>query len=149
VAAINPQEEQMSTATTTTSVELIELGKFFEITARRFDTTQSAPEMFSTAIDAAWHQLAEDPQAHSAFTAEHAGREIIHAETAGRGLIAWVAAYEEAYGPLPEIWFTDASGSVDTAALATYRKTGRVVAEWNCSPAPGDGDGNTPAKTAR
>ncbi|THA71784.1 hypothetical protein E6P78_04055 [Streptomyces sp. A0958] len=128
---------------TDTSVQLDELGKFFAVTARRFDDGQAAPEMFSTAVDAAWHQLAEDPQAHSAFTAKHAGRELAHAETSGRGLIAWVAAYEEAYGPLPGIWFTAADGSLDTAALATYRETGRVVAEWNCSPAPSDGDGNT------
>ncbi|WP_035799833.1 hypothetical protein [Kitasatospora mediocidica] len=138
----------MST-TTATGVELAELGKFFKITARRFDAGEAAPEMFSTAIDAAWHQLAEDAEAHSAFTAEHAGRAIVHAETGGRGFIAWVAAYEEAYGPLPEIWFTDASGVVDTTALAAYRKTGQVVAEWNCSPAPGDGDGHTPAEIAR
>ncbi|MFE0460316.1 hypothetical protein ACFW1A_13820 [Kitasatospora sp. NPDC058965] len=133
----------MST-TTDTSVQLEELGKFFTITARRFDAGQSAPEMFSTAIDAAWHELTEDPQAHSAFTAKHAGRELAHAETSGRGFIGWVAAYEEAYGPLPEIWFTDADGNLDTATLATYRETGRVVAEWNCSPAPSDGDDNTP-----
>ncbi|MEY9946455.1 hypothetical protein [Kitasatospora sp. GAS1066B] len=138
----------MST-TTTRSVELVELGKFFAITAHRFDTGQSAPEMFSAAIDAVWHQLAEDSQAHTAFTERHAGREIVHAETSGRGFVAWVTAYEEAYGPLPAIWFTDGNGAVDTAALTAYRETGRVVAEWKCSPAPGDGDGNTPAKTAR
>lgn len=137
----------MSTATDT-SVELAELGKFFAITARRFDAGQAAPEMFSTAIDAAWHQLAENAQALSAFTAQHAGREIVHAETAGHGFIAWVTAYEEAYGPLPEIWFTNADGTVNTAALAIYRETGRVVAEWNCSPAPGDGD-VVPVETAR
>ncbi|WP_260696906.1 hypothetical protein [Streptomyces sp. 130] len=129
----------MSTATCMTT-QLAELGKFFTITARRFDAGQSAPEMFSTAIDAAWHRLAQDPQAHSSFTAEHAGRELTHSEASGRGPIAWVGAYEAAYGPLPAIWFTAADGSLDTAALAAYRKTGRVVAEWNCSPAPSDGD---------
>ncbi|GAA1230764.1 hypothetical protein GCM10009665_21450 [Kitasatospora nipponensis] len=138
----------MDTATAL-SMELIELGRFFKITARRFDTGQSAPEMFSTAIDAVWHQLAEDPQAHSEFTAEYAGREIVHVETSGRGHVAWVAGYEEAYGPLPEVWFADANGTVDVAALAAYRETGRVVAEWNCSPAPGDDDGNMPVKAAR
>ncbi|GAA1964670.1 hypothetical protein [Kitasatospora viridis] len=139
----------MSTPTGT-SIELVELGKFFGIAARRFDAGQSAPEMFSTAIDAAWHRLAEDAEAHRAFTAEHAGRVITHSETSGRGFIEWVAAYEEAYGALPEIWFTNADGVVDTAALIAYRETGHVVAEWNCAPAPGDGDdGNAPAGNTR
>ncbi|MCG7524493.1 hypothetical protein MHW47_08600 [Streptomyces sp. OfavH-34-F] len=139
VEVIDQQEEHMSTVTEA-GVRLEELGRFFAITARRFDAGQSAPEMFSTAIDAAWHRLAQDPQAHRAFTTEHAGRELIHAETSGHGPIAWVGAYEESYGPLPEVWFTTADGSLDIGALSAYRETGRVVAEWNCSPAPSDGD---------
>ncbi|MFE7578658.1 hypothetical protein ACFU5Z_28340 [Streptomyces sp. NPDC057521] len=129
----------MSTATDM-AVQLEELGKFFTVAARRFDAGQPAPEMFSTAIDAAWHRLAQDPRAHSAFTAEHAGRELAHSEASGCGPIAWVDTYEEAYGPLPDVWFTAADGSLDTAGLAAYRETGRVVAEWNCSPAPSDGE---------
>ncbi|MFJ9840084.1 hypothetical protein ACIRYZ_06370 [Kitasatospora sp. NPDC101155] len=50
------------------------------------------------------------------------------------------------YGPLPQVWFTDAEGTVDTGALARYRETGQVWAEWDCSPAPGDGDA-VPDKT--
>jgi hypothetical protein len=122
------------------SVELVELGKFFTISARRFDTGQTAPEMFSAAIDAAWHRLAKDPRAHHAFANEHAGRKLDHIETAGHGFIAWVPAYEEAYGPLPEIWFTTRNGTVNEQSLSRYTETGTVVAEWNCSPAPGDGD---------
>ncbi|MDH6131031.1 hypothetical protein P3T37_000398 [Kitasatospora sp. MAA4] len=140
----------MST-TTMASLELVELGKFFTVAARRFDAGQAAPEMFSTAIDAAWHRLAEDREAHSEFSQEHAGQELIHAETAGHGTIAWVNAYEEAYGPLPLIWFTNAHGTVNSESLARYRETGVVVAEWDCSPKPGPGDGDdmVPKKTAR
>ncbi|WP_256177149.1 hypothetical protein [Kitasatospora aureofaciens] len=60
-----------------------------------------------------------------------------------------MSAYEEAYGPLPEIWFTNADGAVNSEALARYRNSGEVWAEWDCSPAPGDGDDLVPAKTAR
>ncbi|MFD7829875.1 hypothetical protein [Kitasatospora sp. NPDC059803] len=67
----------------------------------------------------------------------------------GVGFISWVGAYEEAYGPLPEIWFTDADDTVNTVALARYRETGEVWAEWDCSPAPGDGDDLAPAATTR
>ncbi|WP_329386383.1 hypothetical protein [Streptomyces sp. NBC_01716] len=129
----------MRTATKST-VELDELGKFFTVTARRLEAGHTAPEMFSTAIDAVWHELADAPQAHAAFTTEHAGRELTHVETAGRGPIAWVTAYEEMYGPLPEIWFTHADGTINERSLAFYRKTGTVVAEWDCSPTPSDGD---------
>ncbi|MBV2155058.1 hypothetical protein [Kitasatospora sp. SUK 42] len=55
----------MST-TITPSVELDELGKFFTIAARRIDAGQAAPEMFSAAVDAAWHRLVADPAAHEA-----------------------------------------------------------------------------------
>ncbi|MFJ7277909.1 hypothetical protein [Kitasatospora sp. NPDC098663] len=128
----------MSTATT---MELDELGKFFKITARRIDAGETAPQMFSSAIDAAWHTLVADPAAHEAFTLQHAGRRLAHVESNGNGFISWVGAYEEAYGPLPEVWFTDADGKVDTAALAHYRDTGEVWAEWDCSPEPsGDDD---------
>lgn len=125
---------------TKSSVELTELGKFFTLAARRFDAGQAAPEMFSTAIDAVWHRLTQTPRAYDAFTAEHAGRRLAHIETAGHGSIDWVAAYQESYGPLPEIWFTTEHGTVNEQTLTRYRETGTVVAEWDCAPAPGDGD---------
>ncbi|MGV9267674.1 hypothetical protein ACWDRR_23785 [Kitasatospora sp. NPDC003701] len=136
----------MSTTTIKHGPELTELGKFFTIAARRIDAGEAAPEMFSAAVDAAWHRLVADPAAHVAFAVEHAGRTLGHVESAGVGFISWVSAYEEAYGPLADIWFTDAGGAVNTAALARYRASGEVWAEWDCSPVPGDGD-LVPAKT--
>ncbi|MFE2723536.1 hypothetical protein [Kitasatospora sp. NPDC059327] len=132
----------MNAAGINLSPELIELGKFFTIAARRIGVGATAPEMFSGAVDAAWHTLVADPAAHDAFALQHAGRKLTHVETKGSGPIAWVAAYEEAYGPLPEIWFADADGTVNTDALAQYRKTGTVTAEWDCGPRPGPGDGD-------
>jgi hypothetical protein len=127
-----------------TSTELVELGRFLAISARRFDAGDSGPEMFGAAIDAAWHTLLQDPAAYTEFATEHAGRTIGHSPAQGEGFIGWVAAYEEAYGPLPEIWFTDTDGTVDTAALDRYRETGKVWARWDCTPVPGDGDDVTP-----
>lgn len=49
----------MNTATTTATTEL---RRFLTITGRRFDNGQSAPEMFSPALDAAWHVLLGTPQ---------------------------------------------------------------------------------------
>ncbi|MFI0220049.1 hypothetical protein [Streptomyces lydicus] len=129
----------MSTATT-------ELRRFLTITGQRFNDGQPAPEMFSPAVDAAWHEMLGTP-AYAALCQESANQPIGHAANNGHGPISWVTAYEEAYGPLPEIWFTDADGHVDQDALARYRETGTVVAEWDCSPTGGDGDDLVPDQT--
>ncbi|WP_411138071.1 hypothetical protein [Streptomyces sp. C10] len=84
----------MSTATT-------ELRRFLTITGQRFTNDQPAPEMFSPAVDAPWHELLDTPQ-YAALCQETAGQPIGHAATGGHGPISWVTAYEEAYGPLPE-----------------------------------------------
>ncbi|WP_053643723.1 hypothetical protein [Streptomyces sp. XY431] len=131
-------------STIKSTAELDELGKYFAIAARRIDSGEAAPEMFSAAVDTAWHRLADDLEAYEAFTLQHAGRKLAHVEGGGSGFITWVSAYEEAYGPLPEVWFTNADGTLDTEALARYRETGEVRGEWNCSPAPGDGDDMAP-----
>lgn len=122
----------MSTATT-------ELRRFLTITGRYLKNGRPAPEMFSPAVDAVWHKMLGTPQ-YTALCQETAGRSIGHAAANGYGPIAWVAAYEEAYGPLPQIWFTDADGTVDQEAVARYHLTGAVVAEWDCTPTGGDGD---------
>ncbi|MFE9465412.1 hypothetical protein ACFYNW_17370 [Streptomyces virginiae] len=111
-----------------------ELGRFLTLAGYRYNQGESATPMFSGAIDAAWHELAEDPAAHEAFGIEHAGAVVHHVEGSGEGFVPWVSAYEEAYGPLPVVWFTDADGHVDEAAFTTYQETGRVWASWKCGP---------------
>ncbi|MET8980959.1 hypothetical protein ABZX85_35690 [Streptomyces sp. NPDC004539] len=114
-----------------------ELGRFFEVSARQFAADQPVPEMFSAAVDAEWHLLLNDPE-YGAFCAEHAGRLVNHVENTGFGRVSWVAAYEEMFGPLPEVWFTDADGVLNERALTRYRETGEVWAEWDCTPLPSD-----------
>ncbi|QTE00667.1 hypothetical protein [Streptomyces cyanogenus] len=128
---------------TTLSPERIELGRFFAVAAERLAAGHAVVEMFSGAIDAEWHRFLDDP-AYATFCADHAGGVLGHAAAAGAGEISWVAAYEEMFGMLPECWFTDADGKVDTDALTRYRQTGIVVAEWDCSPTSGDGDDVVP-----
>lgn len=110
-----------------------ELGRFLALAGYRFNAGEAAPEMFSGAIDAEWHELADSPE-FAAFSIEHAGAVARHVEGHGEGYVTWVSAYEESYGPLPELWFTDENGTVDEAALAAYRETGKVWASWNCGP---------------
>jgi hypothetical protein len=132
-------------STIDTGTTLDELGKFFKIAGERIDAGLPAPQMFSGAVDLAWHRLTENPAKHDEFTTEHAGRRLDHVESGGEGWIEWVDAYTVAYGPLPEVWFTDAGGTLDAELLGRYRDTGQVWAEWDCSPAPGDGDDLAPA----
>ncbi|MFI1305559.1 hypothetical protein [Streptomyces sioyaensis] len=121
----------------TQTPERVELGKFFEVSAREFEAGNTAPEMFSTAVDAAWHQLLSTSE-YATFCSQHAGQAFGHVRSYGTGRVSWVSTYEEMFGPLPDIWFADADGTVDREAMDRYRTTGEVWAEWNCSPAPDD-----------
>ncbi|MGW2920087.1 hypothetical protein ACWDBF_19815 [Streptomyces angustmyceticus] len=121
----------------TQTPERVELGKFFEVSARQFKAGDIAPEMFSTAIDAEWHRALGSPE-YAEFSSRHAGRVFGHVTDYGTGRVSWIRTYEEMFGPLPEIWFTDTDGTVDQEAADRYRATGEVWAEWNCSPTPGD-----------
>ncbi|MEU8764898.1 hypothetical protein [Streptomyces sp. NPDC048659] len=127
----------------TTSVELRELGRFLDVAGQRFRRGEVPSEMFSGAVDALWHRML-GTAGYRAFSAGHAGTVLGHRESKGAGPVDWVAAYEEAYGPLHELWFTDEKGALDVAGLARYRETGRVVAEWDCVPTTGDGDDAVP-----
>ncbi|MFI0907608.1 hypothetical protein ACH4TE_29455 [Streptomyces sioyaensis] len=123
--------------TPTQTLERVELGKFFEVSAREFEAGNTAPEMFSAAVDAAWHQLLGTSE-YATFCSQHVGQAFGHVSSYGTGKVSWVCTYEEMFGPLPDIWFTDADGAVDQEAMNRYRTTGEVWAEWNCSPAPED-----------
>ncbi|MER6089261.1 hypothetical protein [Streptomyces bluensis] len=122
----------------TMTPERVELARFFKVSSRRFEIGHATPEMFSTAIDAEWHRLMKTPE-YAEFCTEHAGRAIGHRPVKGAGEISWISTYEEMFGPLPALWFTSKHGRVDEEALARYQETGVVVAEWDCSPVPGDG----------
>ncbi|MFJ5634951.1 hypothetical protein ACIQF5_20225 [Streptomyces goshikiensis] len=128
----------------TLTPELVELGKFFTVSAARFKDGHSVVEMFSGAIDAEWHRLMETP-GYAAFSTTHAGTVFGHGANCGTGPVAWVCAYEEMYGRLPAIWFTREDGTLDEDGLTHYRETGIVFGEWNCNPTGGDGDDAAPA----
>lgn len=129
--------------TTATTIECRELGRFLTLAGQQLARGEGAAEMFSRAVDATWHQLLTTPE-YMAFSTKYTGAVLGHREARGTGPIGWVAAYEKDYGPLPEIWFTDEKGVLDTSALDRYRRTGRVVAEWDCVPTTGDGDDAAP-----
>ncbi|MBD0712345.1 hypothetical protein BU197_29575 [Streptomyces sp. CBMA291] len=122
-------------------VERRELGRFLAVAGRRLERGEGVSGMFSRAVDAVWHRMLGTSEG-VAFGVEHAGAVLGHRAVRGSGVVGWVGAYEEAYGPLPEVWFADERGVVDRAAFARYRETGTVVAEWDCVPTTGDADGD-------
>ncbi|MEU7023738.1 hypothetical protein ABZ990_24200 [Streptomyces sp. NPDC046203] len=126
---------------TDTTIEHHELGRFLAVAAQRFARGEGPAEMFSGAVDAEWHRLLST-SGYAEFSTTHAGAVLGHREMNGSGPVGWVSAYEKAYGPLPEVWFTDGHGTLDADAFARYRKTGTVVAEWDCGPVTeGDDEG--------
>ncbi|MGW1886556.1 hypothetical protein [Streptomyces sp. NPDC001970] len=130
---------------TTLTPQRTELGRFFAITGDRFRCgDERPPEMFSGAIDAEWHQMLKTPEEYAKFCMTAAGMPLRHAPLKGVGEISWVRAYEEMFGPLPEIWFTAEDDQINQEALNRYRETGTVVAEWDCGPTTGDGDDVVP-----
>lgn len=124
-----------------------ELAKFFTIA----DMTDSKPGMFSTFIDAEWHQMMDtDPVGFAVFCHRAVGHPVVHAPINGAGPIAWLPLYHEQFGALAPAWFADEQGVVDASAYDRYLDTREVSACWNCSPdTGGDGDGYAPTSTGR
>ncbi|WP_432587019.1 hypothetical protein ABVG11_15205 [Streptomyces sp. HD1123-B1] len=122
-------------------VELEELGKFFALFGERQARGDNRPmPMFSERIDDAWHRLTADSEGLASFCARHAGIPVGHVPVQGSGNVDWVQEYTTRFGALPHVWFTDASGQIDTVALHRYEREGIVVTGWDCTPVPSGGD---------
>lgn len=117
-----------------------ELGRFLAVAADLLSKGAEAPQMFSGAIDATWHELIRHSDQYDAFCRAHVGRPITHVHGRGRGVVNWVKDYERRFGPLPGIWFTDNDGELCEDQLRHYQHTGQVRAEWDCAPKLPDGD---------
>jgi hypothetical protein len=113
-----------------------ELGKFLSLAGMLGHPLQ----MFSELIDAEWHRLLDDPDTYEAFCAAHDAQPLGHAETVGHGEIRWISDYCREFGDLPPVWFANSRGVVDQASYDRYRRTGAVIASWDCSPTTGGPD---------
>ncbi|MGW5695208.1 hypothetical protein ACWEWX_30975 [Streptomyces asiaticus] len=143
----------MDVPTSSVGIELDELGKFFALYAERQSRGDDrVMPMFSACIDAAWHHLATDSAALASFCHRYAGIRVGHRPVKGAGRVDWIDEYTARFGALPAVWFSDASGRIDTDTLSRYERTGTVVTDWDCSPVPSGGDGDdevaTPTRTA-
>lgn len=132
------------------SVAHNELAKFLSLAVGR----EREAYMFSPAIDVVWHGLVRNGGRYHAFCAASGIEPLGHIEAMGRGAVAWVDEYHERFGELPDIWFRDASGSLNDVLHGEYLKTGKVHACWDCHPLPMPGvgglkeKGNDPKKPA-
>lgn len=104
-----------------------ELAKTMELAADGI-----AIEMFSGAIDLVWHELLQTPQQYIEFSLRSCGSVVGHVEGYRIGVVNFIDSYERRWGRLPLIWFTKSDGSIDTAILDQYRRTGVIEASWNC-----------------
>ncbi|TWF92219.1 hypothetical protein [Streptomyces brevispora] len=104
------------------------------ITGQHFKNGQSAPEMFSPAVDKAWNEQLGTP-AYEALCLETVGQPIRHVANNGHGPIAWVTA-SGAVHPTevaqvlqkPLGWLIDGSGLARNVAPDPYQPAvGRVV----------------------
>ncbi|MBI2477758.1 MAG: hypothetical protein HYV60_03650 [Planctomycetia bacterium] len=87
-------------------------------------------------VDAFWHEFVQDEGEYQAFCVKQAGVVIDHVEMeTDVSMLGWVDHYEAEYGPLDEIWFSDASGELDQEAYQDYLdRRSPVRASWNCTP---------------
>jgi len=114
---------------------LRELDRFFALAVSAHERRAGTLNMPCCVVDAAWHELLQNPYEYEAFTSKHASAGIEHLPNNGYGTIDWVPAYEAAYGQLDPVWFVSESGEVDSDAEAAYRKSGTWKASWDCTPA--------------
>lgn len=123
-----------------------ELGRFFELAGAVAQSGRDLRSMLmpSCAVDAFWHWLEEDEGFAEEFSTFYAGEPLFHIPGddprgvgTGFGDIPWVADYEAKFGPLDQVWFTDANGVVNDEALNKYWATGEVRLSWDCNPGRG------------
>jgi hypothetical protein len=107
----------------------------FLVVARDYEaaTGLSAP-MPVCAVDTYWHDFLKHPAEYQALCDSVAGHYVEHRPLSGEGEIPWVPFYEEKYGALGAIWFSDTNGTEIPGVRANYERTGGYRMAWDCTP---------------
>lgn len=110
-----------------------ELERFLLLATDNPDVPMRMP---ACPVDTYWHAVEGTPDYLTVARQLTAGGTIDHVPAGGHDAIEWVARYEEAYGPLPEVWFTSATdGSLDEDEWERYQRTGCIPRlSWDCGP---------------
>jgi hypothetical protein len=112
----------------------VELGRFFAVAQTYHQETGEQAFMPACPVDSEWHRLLSAPDEYRAFCHDALGRDIPHQPVKGEGELAWSKTYEKLYGSLPEVWFRDSFGVINTVRRQKYLETGVFYASWDCSP---------------
>ena len=108
-----------------------ELIKFFELSREKIDDLK----MPRCIIDEYWHELLELENEYEKFCIKYAGRIIFHEKSGGEEVLEWVKRYEQNYGVLSPLWFTDKFRELDIKSYEQYKQSGIVKLSWDCQPA--------------
>ncbi|MEZ4888025.1 MAG: hypothetical protein R3E32_25080 [Chitinophagales bacterium] len=111
-----------------------ELEKFFQVAVVYQKKTNKPARMMSCIVDEAWHQILKDELGYQNFCNNVVGQVLPHNQVKGFGVIGWTSIYEDMFGQLPEIWFRNSDGDLDSNTYQKYLKTGIIEAAWDCTP---------------
>jgi hypothetical protein len=127
----------------TAKLELVKYLQIFVVNPRRMGMLALFGGTQPCLVDEAWHQLTENA---TEFCCSNLGEFVAHLKVeCPRETLAWVITYEKAHGHLPDVWFRNQEGSLDTESYNTYlqdylSRTRReddlpeIENSWRCSP---------------
>ncbi|TYR78270.1 hypothetical protein FZC66_20105 [Priestia megaterium] len=111
-----------------------ELGRYFELAVDGVENLG----MPDNILDKVWHEKLENPEEYLKFCNNTVGCYIEHGQLMGEGEPSWIKNYEDKFGKLDPIWFTNDKGSFNEGAYNSYINTGKVKMSWNCNAIPLD-----------
>ncbi|MEK4758634.1 hypothetical protein NSS69_11905 [Macrococcus sp. FSL W8-0367] len=107
----------------------VELKKFFSL----LDSEQEY-YMPRCVVDKVWHEKLKDEEEYKKFCMNYSKSYVKHEENKGKGDIPWVSKYENKFGKLAPVWFTNEEGDLLNDTYERYIKEGEIHLEWDCVP---------------
>jgi hypothetical protein len=111
-----------------------ELERFFVVSKMYREEAGGQAFMPACPVDTEWHRMLDSPKEYKVFCQKVLGREVLHKAAKGEGEIGWSGIYERQYGPIPEVWFRDITGTLRKTQRRKYLEKGVFYASWDCTP---------------
>ncbi|MCM3324764.1 hypothetical protein [Cytobacillus kochii] len=106
-----------------------ELGRFFSL----FGDGVENLVMPKSIVDEVWHEKLKRED-YEEFCMRNANQLVGHAPINGKGEIGWFTKYENKFGKLDKVWFTDKKGTLDAESYRKYIESKNPSMEWDCVP---------------
>jgi len=116
------------------TVAKVELERFLKVAVLCQEKDASNVYMPCCYVDKVWHELLTDTVEYTRIVSHVFSGEIDHISIKGSGIVEWVPLYEEKFGKLHSIWFTDENEIVNEKSYGEYLETGVMRASWDCTP---------------